>query len=189
MTKLSPIAHHGLTAEIQNALAKLQLKAADTPNFLKILAQSLASLRAYSAAEHALAKGRLTALQRRQVALAVAEINGAPYCVAANIVRARESGLCDAEIDLARQAASSDPASHALLQFTQAVVLQRGEIKDADLRSVHRAGFSDSEIVEIIGNIAINIFTNYLNLIAKTEAAISPPPRVPRAPALAEPVK
>jgi hypothetical protein len=34
---------------------------------------------------------------------------------------------------------------------------------------MRKAGFSDAQIVEIVANIALNIFSNYFNSVAKTE--------------------
>ena len=56
-----------------------------------------------------------------------------------------------------------------MLRFAQAVALQRGELSDADFQSLRQAGFSDSLITEIISNIALNIFTNYFNSVARTD--------------------
>jgi hypothetical protein len=55
------------------------------------------------------------------------------------------------------------------LRFTQAVVLQRGNVRDEALQAVRQAGFSDADIIEIVANIALNIFTNYLNLVSNPE--------------------
>jgi len=99
----------------------------------------------------------------------VAEINGCDYCRLAHARTAREAALTDQDIRLARKAAAAEPRANAMLRFTQSVVLQRGEISDAELALVRQAGLSESEIIEIIANIALNIFTNYLNIISKTE--------------------
>ena len=56
-----------------------------------------------------------------------------------------------------------------MLRFTQSMVLQRGEISDEDLGALRQAGFSDAEIIEIVANIALNVFANYLNILSKTE--------------------
>jgi hypothetical protein len=56
-----------------------------------------------------------------------------------------------------------------MLRFTQAVVLQRGEVSDDDFQALRKAGFTDAQIVEIVANIALNIFSNYFNSVAKTE--------------------
>jgi hypothetical protein len=56
-----------------------------------------------------------------------------------------------------------------MLRFTQAVVLQRGEISEDDFQAMVKAGFTNEQIVEIVANIALNIFSNYFNRVAKTE--------------------
>jgi AhpD family alkylhydroperoxidase len=101
--------------------------------------------------------------------LTIAEINGARYCLSAHYALAKQLGLDDNEIRAARRATSADPQTHAMLRFAQSVALQRGELSDADFQSVRQAGFTDALITEIISNIALNIFTNYFNSIARTD--------------------
>ena len=48
-------------------------------------------------------------------------------------------------------------------------MVQRGEISDAEFARVREAGYSEGEIAEIVANVAINILTNYFNLVARTE--------------------
>jgi uncharacterized peroxidase-related enzyme len=169
MNRLNPIESRQIGPEARATLDKLHVGSAEAPNFLRVVAKSLAAMRAYAGMEHALARGQLTARQRKQIALAVAEINGSNYCLIAHSKTAKDAALSDEDIRLARRASASDAKSDAMLRFTQAVVLQRGEIRDEELMLVRQAGFSESEIIEIIANIALNIFTNYLNIISKTE--------------------
>jgi uncharacterized peroxidase-related enzyme len=157
------------------SLEKPHPNLAEASYVLKALARSVAAARAYSGAESALADGQLNDRQREQIALAVAEINGCQQSVAAHSMAALRAGLSHADIRLARNAASTDPVSSAMLAFTLMVVLQRGEIKPENLKTIRDAGFSEVEIIEIVANIAINIFTNYLNLIFKNEANYSRP--------------
>ena len=49
------------------------------------------------------------------------------------------------------------------------MIVNRGEVLHADVEAVRAAGFSDGEIAEIVANIALNVFTNYFNLVAQTE--------------------
>ena len=138
-------------------------------NFLHLLANSPAALEAYAAWANALAQGQLTPRQRELLALTVAEINGAKYCLSAHYALARELGLEEAEIRAARRATAADRETHAMLRFAQAVAIQRGEISDADFQSLRQAGFSDALVAEIVSNIALNIFTNYFNSVARTD--------------------
>jgi uncharacterized peroxidase-related enzyme len=138
-------------------------------NFLHLLANSPAALSAYAACVGALAQGQLTPRQRELLALTVAEINGARYCLSAHYALARKLGLNDNEIRAARRATSTDRQTHAMLRFAQSVALQRGEISDADFQTLRLAGFTDSLVAEIVSNIALNIFTNYFNSVARTD--------------------
>jgi uncharacterized peroxidase-related enzyme len=138
-------------------------------NFLHLLANSPAALNGYLACAGALSQGHLTPRQRELLALAIAEINGARYCLSAHYAAARKLGLGNVEIRAARRATSADPQTHSMLRFAQAVALQRGELSDADFQSLRQAGFTDSLIAEIVSNIALNIFTNYFNAIARTD--------------------
>jgi uncharacterized peroxidase-related enzyme len=138
-------------------------------NFLHLLANSPAALNAYAACADALSRGQLTPRHRELLALTVAEINGAKYCLSAHYALARNLSLDDDEIRAARRATSADRQTHAMLRFAQSVALQRGEISDADFQTLRLAGFTDSLVAEIVSNIALNIFTNYFNSVARTD--------------------
>lgn len=137
-------------------------------NFLHLLANSPAALEAYLSFETTLAKGRLTPKQRELIALVVAEINGSKYGLSAHYAAAKEAGLSDEEIQMARNASSPDAKSNALLRFTRAVALQRGDVSDADFQPLLVAGFTSAEIPEIIAAISINIFTDYFNNVVRS---------------------
>jgi alkylhydroperoxidase family enzyme len=78
-------------------------------------------------------------------------------------------GLKTEEIAASREAHSADAKRDAGLQFVQALVVQRGVVSDQALAQVKEAGFSDGDIAEIVANVAINIFTNYFNHVARTD--------------------
>ena len=46
---------------------------------------------------------------------------------------------------------------------------KRGRVNDDDIRAVKLAGYDDATVVEIVQNVALNIWTNYLNEVAQTE--------------------
>src|SRR6266481_1055250 len=169
MSRLTPIQTNGATSELKRSLKNSRLKLDEAPRFLQVLANSPAALRAYLRADAALVRGQLTPRQRQQVALAVAEINGSSYSLSAHYDAGKRLGLTHQEMQLARNAAAADPKAETMLRFTQAVVLQRGEISDGDFQALRKAGFSDAQIVEIVANIALNIFSNYFNSVARTE--------------------
>ena len=138
-------------------------------NFLRLLGRSPAALKAFLLAQAALACGALTERQREEIALAVAEINGSKYCLALHEQKGRQAGMTPTEIRRSEEAAADNPQAQAMLHFVQAAVLQRGEVSNEDFAVLRRAGFSDEQVIEVLANVVLNIFSNYFNLIAQTE--------------------
>ena len=168
MLRPNPMEPNPFSQELQQMLARGRTGGEEVTNFVKVLAKSRAAAMAYALASGSLAEGRLTEREREQIALAVAEINGSEYCLLAHSLAGGNAGLSGEEIQSARRAAASDAKSAQMLRFTQSVVLQRGEISDEDLGALRKAGFSEAEMIEIVANIALNIFANYLNILART---------------------
>ena len=46
---------------------------------------------------------------------------------------------------------------------------QRGRVSDVDVRAVKAAGYDGAQVIEIVQHVALNTWTNYINLIAETE--------------------
>jgi uncharacterized peroxidase-related enzyme len=168
MPSPNPIEPNPFSQELQQMLARGRTGCEAVSNFVKVLAKSRAAAMAYALADGSLAEGRLSGRQREQIALAVAEINGSEYCLLAHSLAGESAGLSAQEIQSARRAGASDVRSLQMLRFTQSVVLQRGDVSDEDLGALRKAGFSEGEMIEIVANIALNIFANYLNILART---------------------
>jgi uncharacterized peroxidase-related enzyme len=139
------------------------------PNLFRVIAASPAALQGYTANSSALSKA-LDVKTRERIALAVAQVNGCDYCLSAHTyLGANLAKLAPEEIALNRQGGSSDRKADAAVRFAVKVANDRGHVGDADLEAVRGAGFGDGEIVEIVALVAENVFTNFLNEVAKTE--------------------
>ena len=56
-----------------------------------------------------------------------------------------------------------------MLKFAAAIVRRRGAVTAEDFQKVKSAGCSDEEIQEIVANVALFTFANYINLVIGTE--------------------
>ena len=140
------------------------------PNLFRLVSNSAAALEGYLGLSGALAKGKLPAQTRERIALAVAEINGCDYCLSAHTYLGKNlAHLDDAEITANRSGASNDPVADAAVRFAAKLVHERGHVSDEDVRAVKMAGYDDAQIVEIVQHVALNTWTNYINLVAETE--------------------
>jgi AhpD family alkylhydroperoxidase len=120
----------------------------------------------YVALRKALAKGSLPGRLQEKIALLVAERNDCAYCAAAHEELAAKMGMDDDEIAASRQASSADGKEDATLKLAAAMVDRRGGVSEEDLARARAAGLGDAEIVEVVANVALNVFRNYFALVA-----------------------
>ncbi len=166
ITAIDPAAATGRSRELLDAVRKAL---GITPNMMRTMAHSPAVLEGYLNFNKALSHGVLGPGFREQIAVAVAQANGCDYCLSAHATFGKAAGLTPEEIGAARTGAAADKKAEAGLKFALEVVRQRGHVSDGDLDSLRRAGYCNAEIAEVIAHVAINVFTNYLNVIAQTE--------------------
>ncbi|MES2126504.1 MAG: peroxidase-related enzyme [Pseudomonadota bacterium] len=135
-----------------------------TPNMFRAVANSPAALNSMWAAFGALGGGVLGPKLGEQIAVAVADANRCEYCLAAHTALGKNAGLSAEALAAAQSGRSDDPRTAAALGFALKLVKQRGQIADADVAAMRSAGFNDEHIVEILAHVALNIFTNYVNV-------------------------
>ena len=169
MQRIAAVNPADATGKAKQLLDGVQAKIGMTPNLMKTLATAPAALEAYLNFSAALSTGSLDAKLREQIALTVAQANSCEYCLSAHSAIGRMVGLKPEEIAASREAHSHDARREAGLQFAQTVVVSRGEVSDDALAGVRGAGYTDGEITEIVANVAVNIFTNYFNHVARTD--------------------
>ncbi|WP_428239788.1 carboxymuconolactone decarboxylase family protein [Gynuella sp.] len=140
------------------------------PNMFRIIANSPKTLEGYLSLNNALSNGSLNAQTRERIALAVAEINGCNYCLAAHrYLGINLAGLSEEEIEANRSGTSHDDKAAVAVEFATQITRHRGKVSDNDLQAVRAAGYSNAEIVEIVGHVAVNTLTNYMNEVLGTE--------------------
>jgi len=151
-------------------LAAVNQQLGVVPNLMKLVGTSPAALEGYLSLNGALAKGALSVGLRERIALAIAEFNACDYCLSAHSYLATHVAKLDvAEINAARNAHSSDSKINAALQFARRVASEHGRVSDSDLTTLRDAGFDDASVIEIVLNVALNVLTNYVNNVARTD--------------------
>jgi uncharacterized peroxidase-related enzyme len=168
MNRIQQIDPASATGKTKQLLDAVQSKLGLVPNLTRVLANAPAALEGYLNFSGALASGVLSAKVREQIALAVAQDNHCDYCLSAHTFIGGKVGLAPSDIANARQAVGTTSKDDAILKVALSIVVQRGEVSDAALKNAHAAGLTDAEIVETTANVALNIFTNYVNHIAQT---------------------
>ena len=154
----------------QAMLHAVEKQLGSAPNLFRLVATSPAALEGYLGMSGALAKGSLSAPTRERIALAVAEVNGCGYCLAAHSYLGKNlAHLDDAEIASNRDGHSKDAKADAAVHFAAKVAQARGHVDEKDVQAVRTAGYTDAQVIEIVQHVALNTWTNYINEVAKTD--------------------
>jgi uncharacterized peroxidase-related enzyme len=163
---LNPDETTGKTKELFNAI---QGKFGVVPNMMRTMGNSPALLEGYLNLNGALAKGTLSPKTGELLALAIGEKNSCDYCVSAHSYIGEKLAHLDAEtIENARRANAADAKTDAALKFATTLIAKQGLVAAGDIEAVKAAGFTDGEIGELVGHVALNILTNYFNNTADT---------------------
>ena len=170
MTAFAPIDPATATGQAADLLARVQKTIGTPNNMFKVMANSPALLKGYLALAGALAGGVLPAGVREKLAISTAEYNGCEYCLSAHTHLGATVAKVDAEeLSKARHAQSSAPHTAALLTLSDAIARGHGFVADDVVQAARDAGVTDTEIGEVVGNLALNVLTNYFNVLAKVE--------------------
>jgi uncharacterized peroxidase-related enzyme len=169
MPRISPVDPSTATGRTKDLLDGVQAALGATPNLMRTLAQEPAALDAYLGLGKSLSGGTFTKAQQEQIALAVAGENHCNYCASAHTLLGRNAGVAEDELAANLQGRSADQHTQALLTLARTIVSRRGFVSDEALVEARHAGVSDAEIVQLVAEVSKNIFTNYLNHVARTE--------------------
>jgi uncharacterized peroxidase-related enzyme len=165
--RIQPVDSDRATGAITRLFGEIRARFALVPNLFRVLANAPAALGGFMDLGAALAGGALGEKTREQLALAIAESNLCAYCLSAHTAVAAKIGLNQVEIEDAIRASAGDARTDAILKLARSIVVQRGELTDADLARARAVGLSDGEIVETVANVALNIFENYMSHVAR----------------------
>jgi len=166
MPRLTPLEPATATGEAKELLDGIKAAFGMTPNMARTMARNPAVLKGWIELNGALGK-TLTRELNEQIALAVAEENGCGYCLSAHTAIGGLVGVDEHELVHSRAGESADPKVAAALKFAQTVNNKRGDVSDDDLAQIRAAGYEDADIAAIVAHVALNVLTNYFNLVAQ----------------------
>jgi uncharacterized peroxidase-related enzyme len=139
------------------------------PTLFRLLGLSPAALEAYVSFNGALGK-TLDAKTRERIALASAQLNGYDHCLSAHTYLGLNlAKLDETEVPRNRQGHSGDTRADAAVVFARRVAESRGRVSDAELAAVKAAGYSEAQVIEIVANVAIDVLTNCVNNVVRTD--------------------
>lgn len=169
MSRIPLVSAEHANAEQQALYAAIQAELGVVPNFLKVFAHSPDALRAFLGLYGITKQGSLAATTRERIALAIAQQNSCEYCLSAHTALGKKAGLSHEEIEANRAGSSLDAQAAVAVNLARSLMEHHGEITTAELLEARAAGFSDSDIVEIITHVGLNLLTNMIGKASRVD--------------------
>lgn len=151
-------------------LSDLRSKLGFLPNLFGVLAESPAALQAYPTFNGAFEKTSFSPTEQKVITLATGVENECQFCASIHSAIARGKMKIDgAVVDALREGRDGPDAKlNALANFTRAVVAKRGAVDGPDAKAFLEAGYTKAQMLEVVVGVAHNVFTNYVNNMART---------------------
>ena len=138
------------------------------PNLYAFYAHSETALGDYLALQNR--KNTLSPKEREVINLVTSQINDCRYCQSAHSVFGKFSGLSEEQIlEIRKGSASFDAKLDALVQFTTAVVINRGKVSIDAKEAFFNAGYTQGNLVDTVIIIGDKTISNYIHNISDIE--------------------
>ena len=112
----------------------------------------------------------LSPAEREVIQITAASRNGCGFCVAGHTKLSLKALKLDEKLvaDLREIKALDDPKLNALARFTLALIEQRGQVSDEQLKEFLDAGYGEQQVLEAVLGVSLASLCNYANNVAQT---------------------
>ncbi len=151
----------------RETVAAMQKAIGFLPNLIGTMAGAPSLVKAYAAVASAFGDTSLSAVEQQVVLLTVSELNECRYCMAAHSGLAKAAGIPESDLEALRSGRTLEtPKLETLRSFTRAMVDSRGRVSEQDIDAFVAAGFTATQILEVVVGIAMKTMSNFTNHIA-----------------------
>ncbi|MEP6485062.1 MAG: carboxymuconolactone decarboxylase family protein [Rudaea sp.] len=171
MTNEIPDSIESAPRHSQALLTGIQTQLGIVPSLFRLVSLSPTALDGFTAVFRAAHDDGLSPALRSGIALAVCEAHEDSYGLSMHrFLAKRDVGLDEQEIVANRDGQSRDPQRQAALKFALKVLHAKGQVSSGELDALHEAGFTKTNIIEIVQHIAFTIWSCYLSSVASLPA-------------------
>ena len=172
-TRLTPATAVGASRDLLSDLVSRHGRVGD---MVSMMAHSPAVLGGYLQLSRSMKRAKLNRKISERLSIAVQVQQGCGLCLDSHVNTARDLGIDEDEIERARAGTSADPAIAAIITLALQIYREPAQISDEQMVALHGHGYTDREIADVVGIVALNILTGAFNLVAGLRPAAHPVP-------------
>ncbi|MFF0991501.1 carboxymuconolactone decarboxylase family protein [Kocuria nitroreducens] len=163
LARLTPDTAVGTSRDL---LSDLVSRHGQIGDMVSMMAHSPAVLGGYLQLSRAMKRAKLNRKVSERISIAIKAQQGCALCLDSHVNAARAVGVEEEEIERARAGTSADPAIAAITTLALQIYRQPTTITDEQILALRDHGYSDREIADVVGIVALNILTGAFNLLA-----------------------
>ena len=159
-----PLTPETASGRSQDILTELTRRHGEVGAMVSTMAHSPAVLEGYLGLSKAMRRSKLSRAVSERISLAIQQRQGCEMCLGFHTAAAAAAGLSEDEILAARLATSADPAAAEAIRFGMQIYTAPWSISDDDVDQLVDLGYSERDIADIVGIVALNVLTGAFNL-------------------------
>ncbi len=171
MSKLIIPKREEVSAANQAIFDNLEKAVGFVPNIYAAMAHSENGLGNYL--QYSGGKTSFNNKEKEVIDLAVSQVNGCQYCLAAHTAMGKMNGFNDDQILGLRQGNSEDVKFSALAKLAQSIAANKGKATDAEVEAFYEVGYNKENLVDLVLAVGIITTTNFFHNL--TDVAIDFP--------------
>lgn len=154
-------------AKSQVIFDNIKSKIGMLPNIYAVTGYSSSSLELHMETTNRAGKGSFSMKELEAIRLAVSEVNGCDYCLAAHTAIAKMNGFSDEDAILFRTLSSQDEKLLVLTTLAANIVVNRGKPPQGNIDRFFDLGYTEKALIDLVSVIVDITFTNYVHGITK----------------------
>ena len=167
-------------AKAQGIFDNLKKQLGTVPNLYAAIGYSGDALANFLTFSSTAGGNSFTQKEKEAIDLAVSEVNGCTYCLAAHTALGKMAGFTEDETIALRAGTIGDARLKAITALAAGIAKNRGKVKDELVQAFFAEGFDEKALIDLLAAVTAITFTNFAHGLTKV------PVDFPKATALAD---
>ncbi len=137
------------------------------PNLYATIGYSSDALENFLSFSGKAGKSSFSAKEIEAINLAVSEVNGCEYCLAAHTAISKMNGFTEEETIALRKTTPEDTKLSAITKLAASIAKNRGRADSEIIDNFYQQGFTEKALIDLITVVTAISFTNYTHIITQ----------------------
>jgi len=137
------------------------------PNIYAVTGYSSSVLADHIEQTNKVGKGSFNMKEKEAIRLAVSEVNGCTYCLAAHTAIAKMNGFTHEEARSFRSLTAENEKLYVLTTLAADIVVHRGKPSQLKLEAFFAQGYDEKALIDLVAVVLDITFTNYMHGVTR----------------------